>query len=723
MTKTTRSSRPPTPATTSRGRWPLRLAAFTVVVAAAATLAWWWSARADAPAFRRSPEQNVLLITIDTLRADALSLYGGRAASPALTALAGQGVVFDFAHSHAVVTLPSHASILTGLNPYQHGIRDNSGYRLRPDTATLATRLKASGFATAAFVSAFPLDSRFGLGLGFDVYDDRFGQSSGPTEFSLAERSAGAVVTPALDWINAQHGKWLAWVHVFDPHAPYRPPAPFDTPYADSPYHGEVAYVDAALRPLLERAAADPSRQTLVVITSDHGEGLGDHGELTHGLFAYESTLHVPLIVAQVPQAAGRRTIATRSAAPVSHVDLVPTVLDLLGLDVPAVLPGRSLMGVLQGDTSRREGAASYFEAMSASINRGWAPLQGALVDREKIVDVPILEVYDLASDPGERDNLADRDRARRDRLQAQLDEFGSTGPAQKAAEDPEVAARLRALGYVAANPTRKPRYTDDDDPKRLVEVDRQVFQGVVLAEAHRYSEAADIYRSIIARRPDMTLAYRHLGYVLWQRGQPHEAIGVLREAVDRGAGNDEILAQLGIYLAETGSPADAVGLLEPAAERSSDIEVLNALGVAYARSGARRQALAVYERIFAIDPTDAMAHQNSGSIHLEGNDLVAARDAFVAALTADPKLASAHTGLGVVEQRSGNRRAAIEQWRAAMALDPDDFNALYNLATELADAGQLAEAQPFIERFVATAPPAFYADDIRRLRARLAAR
>src|SRR5687768_9603817 len=245
--------------------------------------------------------QNVLLITIDTLRADALGSYGGRAATPALDRLAAEGVRFDFAHAHAVVTLPSHSSILTGQYPFQHGIRDNSGYRLGAKARTAATMLKGAGYATAAFVAAFPVHSRFGLNQGFDAYDDRFGETRAPSDFEMPERPASAVVPLARAWIAAPPSRqpWFVWLHVFDPHAPYRPPPPFDTQYASRPYDGEVAATDAALAPLLDQVRAS-GKPTLVVVTSDHGEALGDHGEGTHGLFAYESTLRVPLIVAEL---------------------------------------------------------------------------------------------------------------------------------------------------------------------------------------------------------------------------------------------------------------------------------------------------------------------------------------------------------------------------------------------------------------------------------------
>ena len=240
-----------------------------------------------------------------------------------------------------MVTLPSHASILTGLYPFQHGYRENSGYRLTPGVRTLAARLKANGFSTGAFVGAFPLDARFGLTPGFDTYDGRFDDVGSGAEFLLPERPAPVVVDRAVQWIQQREGRWFAWVHVYHPHAPYRPPPPFDREDASQPYYGEVAAVDQALGPLLAAARAS-SRSTLVVVTGDHGESLGEHGELTHGLFAYESTLRVPLIVAEVGNAAGAGRPQDRgevSDQPARHVDIVPTILDALALPVRPSCP------------------------------------------------------------------------------------------------------------------------------------------------------------------------------------------------------------------------------------------------------------------------------------------------------------------------------------------------------------------------------------------------
>jgi arylsulfatase A-like enzyme/Flp pilus assembly protein TadD len=669
----------------------------------------------SAVVFERRADQNVLLITIDTLRADALGSYGGAAATPALDALAARGVRYSFAHAHALVTLPSHASILTGLYPPQHGIRDNSGYRLKTGTPTLAAALKQAGFATAAFVAAFPLDARFGLTAGFDVYDDAYPELGRSVEFEIPERRADAVVGLARQWIGTQRGRWFAWVHVFDPHATYAPPPPFDTQYASSPYPGEVAFTDSALSPLLGDLAAQ-QRPTLVVVTADHGEAMGDHGEVTHGLFAYESTLRVPLILAQVP---GMRSDGETSEIPARHVDLAPTILDVVGASPLANAAGRTLVD-RDGRAIRPEAddeRASYFEAMSASLNRGWAPLSGVLAGREKLVSLPLPELYDLAVDSGETSNLFDARPERRRALEARLKAFDFSMTARRA-ESPETLARLRALGYVSGSAPRKERYTELDDPKRLIDLDRMVHDAVELYQRKRPAEAEQLYLRILGRRPDMALAHKHLAALQWETGRPGAAIATLERAMKAGAADEGMQAQLGIYLAESGRAAAAIPLLEIAARRDNEagIDVLNALGIAYARAGRFADALAAFDRLLAADPGNAMAYENIGSTRLRLGDRPGARAALDRAIQLNPRSSRAEVGLGALEMHAGNREAAFAHWRRAAELDPSDLEALYNLATGLAAAGRGPEAQPYAVAFLRQAPPALYAREIAQL-------
>jgi arylsulfatase A-like enzyme/Tfp pilus assembly protein PilF len=661
-------------------------------------------------AFERRADQNVLLVTIDTLRADALSSYGGAAKTPNLDALASRGTRFTFAHAHAVLTRPSHASILTGLYPYEHGVRDHSGYRITPGTATLATLLKAQGFATGAFVGGAPLMRAFGLDAGFDVYDDHFARSAG-SDFTLAERPAGAVVEAATKWIGTQQGRWFAWVHVFDPHAPYQPPAPFDKEYATHPYYGEVAYVDQALAPLLDLAGRG-ARPTVVLVTGDHGEGLGDHGELTHGTFAYEPTLHVPLILAQLPS----RGAGVVSDTPARHIDVVPTLLDAVGAAVPASLHGRSLAPgapvVADADVT------SYFEAMSAMLNRGWAPLSGVVAGREKFIDLPRPELYELPADPAETSNLADRRADRRRALEIRLRDFHAAPPGERVSETPEVAATLQSLGYTSGRAPRKAAYTDADDPKNLVQLDQWIQQGIEAWQLGRHEEALAIYRRLIAARPSMAIGYKNLAFLQWQGGDARAAIATLEQGLRAGAADPAVTTQLGSYLAEAGKASDAIALLEPlTAGATADADALNSLGVAYARAGQDGKAAAAFQRVLARDPRDGQALENLGTLALQHGDFTAAEHALRQAVAADPRSARAHNGLGVVAMKTGRRDEAFAEWKQAVALAPHDFDALFNLAMELDAAGRHDEARPYLARFAAEAPPAQYAADIARVR------
>lgn len=667
--------------------------------------------RPGVPFLRASAEQNVLLVTIDTLRADALGSYGGRAATPNLDRLAHHGLRFTFAHAHAVVTLPSHSSILTGRYPHEHGVRDNAGYRLDDEAETLAELARRGGLATGAFVGAFPLDRQFGLAQGFDVYHDVGGRMVAQADFAFSERRAEEVVTDARAWIEMQPGKWFAWVHVFDPHAGYTPPPPFDAQYRDHPYAGEVAYVDHALGPLLDLAARS-SRPTVVVVTADHGEGLGEHGEATHGTFAYESTLRVPLIVAQVGP--GTKTGPGRAVdAAVSHVDIMPTIADMLTLAVPPDLPGATVL-----DADAGQPRHTYFEAMTAMLKRGWAPLSGVIAGTGKYIDLPIPESYDLAADPREQRNLAVAEPARTTALVADLRRFNAALPGEQRAESAGVRAQLESLGYVSGSAARKARYTEEDDPKTLIDVDRLMMDGIDLFRQGRLAEAMDAYRAVLARRPGMGLAYRRLAFLQWHAGSRAEAIATLEGAREKIGADIDLDIRLGTYLAEAGSPAAAIPLLERViAADANNTEALNALGIAHGRAGRSGKALEAFSRVLAIDPRDAYALENIGIVHLQRKDLAAARATFTRAIANDPRSSRAHAGLGVVARQSGQVDAAIASWREAVTLDPANFDALYNLCVVLITSGRTDQARRFVTQFVQTAPPRVYGREIDEFR------
>ena len=656
-----------------------------------------------------SGNPDVVLVTIDTLRADALGFSGNRRSeTPALDRLAAQGLVFTDAHAHNVVTLPSHVNILTGLYPYQHGVRENSGFRLDPKTPTLATLLKARGYATGAFVGAFPLDSRFGLARGFDVYDDRYPKGRVALDFEMPERPASEVIAAARRWYAENGGKpRFLWVHLYDCHAPYRPPRPFDAQYQDNPYLGEVAGVDAALKPLLDPLLATGGAATLLVVTSDHGEALGDHGELTHGLFAYEATLHVPLILWM------RGAIAPgKSARSARHIDIAPTVLAAVGVEKPPDLPGSSLLDGGGGSGSN----LSYFESYSTAYNRGWAPLRGMLGSGFKFIDLPLPELYDLVHDPAESRNLADSDRDRLRKLRAALPAGSVFGAAPRGAVSAEEVARLRSLGYVSSSALIKRDYTAQDDPKNLVKVDGEIHDAVDRYQRGDLSGAIEVSRRLVAERPTMAVAYESLAFLLRRAERGSEALAVYRSALEHGAVTEDLRAQYGLALCEAGLPGQAARVLSPLSG-SDQPDSLNALGVALADSNRLADATGVFQRVLSIDPENVEAYGNLGIVRLRGGDAAAAGEAFRKALSIDAGFARGWNGLGVALARLGDERGAMDCWGKAVALDPKLFDALFNLGLTAGKNGLKKESRRALELFVTTAPPRLYRGDIARAR------
>ncbi|HKV10369.1 MAG TPA: sulfatase-like hydrolase/transferase [Thermoanaerobaculia bacterium] len=650
---------------------------------------------------------DVVLVTIDTLRADSVGFAGNpNVETPVLDRLAAAGRVFDDAHAHNVVTLPSHTNILTGLYPYQHGVRENSGFVLGGSVPTLATLLKGAGYATGAFVAAYPLDARFGLSRGFDVYDDRFPRGSSAAEFVIAERRGDQVVAPALAWWNARKGtRRFLWVHLYDPHAGYEPPEPFASRYRESPYLGEVAATDSFLAPLLSPFLDGKEPKALVIVTSDHGESLGEHGELTHGLFAYEPTLKIPLVVWAPGIAQGR------DPRPARHIDVAPTVLQALGLEVPEAMLGRSLLApAVPGETS-------YFESLSTSLNRGWAPLRGMLRDKKKMIDLPLPELYDLAADPREEKNLFAEDRrtarALRDTLPRE-----SVWPPPKGAVSPEEEARLRSLGYFGGSAERKAVYTAEDDPKNLIELDRKIHQVIDLYSQKRYAEAADLAREVVAARPSMTEGSEHLALALRQLERHGEAIEALQGALAREPNRESLRRQLGLALSEAGRSAEAVEILGPiAAGGAADAETLNAYAIALTDAGRPAEAESLLRGVVAKYPQDPKGYENLGIALLRMDRPAEARTELERALALNPGLPISWNTLGVALYTLEGPAAALDAWEKAVAIDPSLYDALFNIGLVAAQAGRPDQARQALGRFVATAPPARFETDIRKAR------
>ena len=626
---------------------------------------------------------NVLLVTIDTLRADRLGAYGSTGGlTPTLDRLAAEGVRIDRAYAHVPLTLPSHATLMTGALPFTNGVRDNGSFRFDGQRPTLAAALKAAGYRTGAFVASFVLDARFGLNAGFDEYDDRNGSRSAGGDLAVLERRADAVVDAALQWIGPASPSpppWFAWVHLYDPHDPYDPPEPFKTRQAGDAYGGEVAFADAqvgrALQALGERRQLD---RTLVVVAADHGESLGEHQERTHGLFVYDATVRVPLLLwapGSLPPAVVR--------GPVGLVDVMPTVLELVGVTaVPG--DGRSLWPAARGQAV--EDRDVYLEALNANLTRHWAPLTALVAGPRKFIDLPEAELYDLTADPGETRNLHAAQQDAAAAIARRLFALRARGrPAAPAAVDDETARRLRSLGYVvtpAASSGADRVYGPEDDPKTLVGLHNTLDDALAANKAGRSGDAERLLKTAIAARADFTVAHDRLAQLYRDTGRLPQAIATLEAASRAGHADAASLAALGGYLQEAGNLARSAEVLEAArALNPAEMEVYEKLGITYTRMGRADQAHAMFAHMLSVAPNSATTLNNLGSLYLSQRRWDDATRTLTKALAIDPTLANAHNGLGVAYAQQGDFDRAIVEWRAALKLRPDLTDARDNIA------------------------------------------
>ena len=656
----------------------------------------------------RASDANVLLITIDTLRADRLSCYGaGRCPTPSIDGLAKRGVLFERAFAHNPTTLPSHANILSGMTPPYHGVSENAQSKFPPECPTMAGDLKARGYATGAFIGAFPLDSRFGLDRGFDVYNDTFPIHPAPGG-PPRERRADAVVRAAAAWLTGQRGKWFCWIHLWDPHAPYAPPEPFLTRYRDDPYSGEVAYVDAELGLLfgeLERRQLMP--KTLVVLTADHGESLGEHGEMTHGYFAYNSTLHVPLIIAG-PGIAPRRV-----AANVGHIDILPTVCELLGLKPRPALQGRSLAALMKTGRAEKE-RPLYFESLEPFLDKGCAPVRGFIRGRVKFTDSPIPEVYDLGTDFGESTNIATKSDLAR--LREELDGMRKALAPPLAGRDSPVAdaqtlERLRSLGY-AVSPLSQPKasYGPADDVKSVLPFQQRLERAILLADSGRAAESVGELEALVHDKKDFTPAYVYLSQTLMAQGRAEDAVRTLEEGVRDNPGNYALLSTLGLLLVMSRRDDRAEVVLDKALTIIDfDPDAWNNLGGVRMRKGDQEKALECFERAVSLDPQFTLAYLNIGLLRLDlyfgrgrnPDDLALAVKNLRQAVSLDAGLTPALRALGAALMASGNTDEAIGVWEKAVAANPKDDLSTYNLGLAYLKKGDRARALRSFETYL----------------------
>lgn len=653
---------------------------------------------------------NLLLITLDTTRRDRLGAYGsGAGLTPSLDRLAREGLVAENAVAPVPLTLPSHATILTGLEPPRHGVRGNDDYVLPATETTLAEHLRSLGYGTYAVVASSVLASSQGLSQGFDRYDEPPPPGDAKTnEGGYAahnrQRAAAEVTDAALAFVrDAGTRPFFLWAHYYDAHAPYRPPEPWSARYAAAPYDGEIAYMDSEIGRLLdalrEGGALD---RTLVVVVADHGEGLGEHGESTHGLFVYDTTIHVPEIV-RLP---GSVPAGSRYTGIVGHADLAPTILDLLGL---APLPGAA--GIDLADAFRGgkppEHPPAYAESLYGEHAYGWAPLHALRTAKSKFIEAPTPEWFDLAADPGELRNLAatERDRvadARRD-LVARVEGMGTPGEAEAPASE-ERREQLASLGYVGG---AKPREGGSaPDPKSLVDVHEELKEVFQMIDRGELDRAQELVAHALRRDPGNPSALTFEGRIALARGEAAHAVDRLEDAARLLPGRFEPQWNLGTALYRQGKYDEAIAAYgKAAAMRPDDPEVRQALGDAWTAKGSFSTAADAYREALRLGRNVADLHAALGNALDRKGDREGARAEFRKAVELQPGLGAAWSRLGVIEERSGNRDEAVRLYRKAIEADPSLADGWFNLGKALLLEGSYPEAKSAIDTLLENHP------------------
>ena len=661
----------------------------------------WFLGPGRARARRGAAPRNVLLITLDTTRADHLGCYGYEPAkTPNLDDLAREGVRFARVYCPAPLTLPSHSSIMTGLYPATHGVRNN-GHPLSPKFRTLAEILKGRGFATAAFVSSFSVDSRFGLGRGFDVYDDTF-EPQAPLKGANAERRAEETYARFSRWLDRLgQDRFFVWVHYYDAHLPYDPPSPYREWSAGRPYDGEIAYMDhyvgAVLEGLKAKGVLD---KTLVVVAGDHGEGLGDKVETGHGIFLYEETLRVPLIIRNAKILPRPRVVN----GAVRLVDVAPTILEAIGLGSEAGgMEGRSLLS--RAGKTTDEDRDALIESFYPRENFGWSELVGIVSGPWKLIQAPRPELYDLASDPGERTDLAASAAAKaadlRHKLERELvrlsDRTGTPGgPASASANDQE---RLRSLGYVNFAPAKPGAAAPD--PKDEIGLLKLIQQAQALEMAGKYPDAERVYHEIVTAIPDSPESYVNLALVQARQNRFDLAVETLGSGLARIPDSEVLLVRLGHTYLVAGKAREALETMDKVL--ALDPQSLDALTVAAGildAAGRKDQARSLYERALAIEPESRHLRMSyAGNLASTGS----LKEAIVVyeKLIADfPEEQAFYQYAGIAHSYLGEYDQAISLLRQALAIRPTPIG-YFNLAVAYEKRGDLKEAAEALRMYL----------------------
>lgn len=656
----------------------------------------------------RNREVSVVLICIDTLRADHLPAYGYHGVkTPHLDRLVRDSILFENAYSHVPLTLASHATLFTGLLPPQTGVRDNYGFSLRPDVETLASYLKSAGLPTAGAISAAVLNRKSGIARGFDFYDD------GVEDRDPPEREGSRTAESLRKWVEGQRTRpFFAFLHLFEPHAPYEPPEPYRGLYPLA-YDGEIARADEIVGSFLDQLKAwGIYDRSLIVLLSDHGEGLGDHGEREHGVFLYREAVHVPLLI-KLP---GGERAGERIGALAGLADVFPTIAHVLGRPAPAGLAGRDLLESDAGSKAR----PIYSETLYPRLRLGWGDLASLIDQRHHYIEAPRPELYDILQDPAEKRDLSASLPPAFRTLRLELSKM--TRPFQMPdGGDAEHARKLASLGYLSAT-SADARGESLPDPKdRIGLLDARESFGALLARKDDAGLIAACER-FVARVPAALDVWRMLADALERRGRRAEAIVALESGLRASAGTaTPALRQFGldrlvVLLARAGRNAEVLRVAE-AAPVLTDPEAWNAIGVAQGEAGHAAEARKSFEQALALDGNDPAANLNLGLALLRSGDAAGARARLENAVRLEPLSPMAWNGLGQARSMLAEEAGAIEAWRKALSIDPRRYDALFNLAIATGRSGDTREARRALERFVASAPPRMYGRELAEAR------
>lgn len=641
------------------GRPPLALTGLALVLAAAGVAVWLGRSK---PA-----RSNLLLITCDTTRADRIGAYGHKGAeTPNLDALARRGALFAQADSAIPLTGPAHSTILTGLYPPTHGVRDNVSFRLDARHVTLATLLKRAGYRTGAFVGAYPVAAAFGFGQGFDAFDEGFHET--PLFGQGAERRGNEVADAAVRWLQrGGQEPFFAWVHFYDPHNPYTPPSPWAERFREHPYDGEIAFMDAQIgRVLGQLEASGHGLDTLVVAVGDHGEGLGEHGESTHALLIYESTLRVPLLMAGPGVPPGREI-----AAPVGTTDLLPTLLGLLELPAPEGLPGRDLRPAFRGDRLPPE--PLYAESLFGRLNCRWSSLRGFRGGDWKLIDGPTPELYNLAEDPAETSNRAVQEKQITERLRASLAAaLAKMAPggdtAHRAILTSEQEERLRSLGYTGGGQVQGS--LDElglPNPKDMLHLYERLQQAAA-ARGDRIFTAVQDAEAVVREDPANPFGYMTLARLAYRAGRLPVAEHAYARLLELDPDRPGIRHQYGDLLRELGRLVDSERELRIAVEQQTDDTGTRAsLAETLVAAGKQAEADELLTRLLARDPKHAGVQAALGRLRRAQGRLDEAATFFAAAAERTRNV-DILVALGETYLESGKGSQALDTAQQALA-------------------------------------------------------